>query len=168
MAGHLDSLNARRAPRQWPLGVFIAVIWVCWDMTAKALLENRLVAGPEHVRELTPGLDLLLSYDRPIWPIGSLIGTAAACVVLFLLLFKVRRALLAIGISAGLGGFLGDLIDQWPDQQLTHFLRIHPAGVAMPAFNFSEVGITICALVLTWETLAWFSRRRLGRSSGHG
>jgi lipoprotein signal peptidase len=159
MAANSNPSAGRRGPRQWPLGIFIAVVWVCWDLTAKLLLETRLVPGTEHRRELAAGLDLILSYDRPIWPIGSLLGSAVATVALLLMLIAVRRTLPAIGLSVGLGGFLGDLIDQWPDQELTHFLVFHHFGPTTLAFNFSEVGIGVCALIMVWEALAWAVRR---------
>lgn len=148
-----------RARTQWPLGVFIGIVWACWDLTAKALLEDRLMYGSDHRQVLTPWLDLRLSYDAAVWPAASLLGSAAATVTLLLLLVRIRRASSAVAISLGLGGFLGDLLDQLPDRTLTHFIALHPFGFAIPPFNFSEVGIGAFGVFAAVEML-----RRLARS----
>ncbi len=156
----------REPPAQWPLGIFIAIVWICWDLTAKAEIEDFLAESPGHRQELLPALDLSLSYDQAPWPTGALFASLLAATALLVLLFRIRRTLPAVAISLGLGGFLGDLLDQLPDQQLTHFIVFRPFGIIVPSFNFSELGIAVCGLFLGSKGLQWVVRKTLSQRTG--
>lgn len=153
--------NARiRELGQWPLGIIIATLWIGWDFTAKALVEQRLLYAPALRQTFMPGLDLQLVYDRPPWPIAAMLVSAVAAIVLLLLLFRIRRTAPAVAVALGLGGFLGDLLDQLPDQRLTHFIMLHPFELSFPCFNFSEFGIGALVAYAAIRLVARLARRR--------
>lgn len=127
MPHEAETAPPRRPPAQWPLGVFIAIIWFCWDLTAKVEIEDLLAESPGHRLELTPLLDLSLLYDQAPWPAGALLFSILAAATLVLCLLNTRRTPSAIAVSLGLGGFLGDPLDQLPDQRLTHSIEFRPA-----------------------------------------
>lgn len=59
----------------------------------------------------------------------------------------------AVALGLGMGGFLGDLIDQLPDGRLTQFIVFQPFGLGLSPFNFSEVGIGALVLYAAWTAL---------------
>ena len=73
--------------------------------------------------------------------------------MLLALLFRIRRSVAAFAVGLGMGGFLGDLIDQIPDGRLTQFIAFQPFGLGLPPFNFSEVGIGALVLYAAWAGL---------------
>ncbi len=150
MAERAETGGRIRAYTQWPLGIVIASMWTGWDLAAKAWLEVRLRDAPDHRLPLTPGLDLRLVYDQSPWPTAALLGSALAAILLLALLFRIRRTAPAVAVALGFAGFLGDLLDQLPDRQLTHFIAFRPFGLNVPCFNFSEVGIGALALYAAW------------------
>ncbi|MCP1328386.1 signal peptidase II, partial [Halomonas sp. 707D4] len=67
---------------------------------------------------------------------------------------------LAISLPLIIGGALGNLFDRLVHGYVVDFLSFHVAGWYYPAFNVADIGITLGALGLIWESFMGDRRRR--------
>ncbi|WP_407650111.1 signal peptidase II [Halomonas rhizosphaerae] len=79
---------------------------------------------------------------------------------------RLRRdeTLLAVSLALIIGGALGNLYDRLVHGYVVDFLSFHVAGWYYPAFNVADIGITLGAIGLIWESL--FAERRRARRRG--
>ena len=69
-------------------------------------------------------------------------------------------ALLAIALPLIIGGALGNLYDRLIHGYVVDFLSFHAAGWYYPAFNVADIGITLGAIGLIWESVMGERRRK--------
>ena len=87
---------------------------------------------------------------------GALILSAIAILITLVLIFwliKAKTNITAIGLSAIIGGAIGNVIDRLTHGAVLDFLDFYVNNVHWPAFNAADSFITIGAITLIWESL---------------
>ena len=64
------------------------------------------------------------------------------------------------GLPLIIGGALGNLYDRLIHGYVVDFLSFHAAGWYYPAFNVADIGITLGAIGLIWESVMGERRRK--------
>lgn len=84
------------------------------------------------------------------------------CLGLGVWLGRVRadERLLAASLALLIGGALGNMYDRVVHGHVVDFISLHVAGWYYPAFNLADMGITLGAIGLVWESLIGERRRR--------
>ncbi|APE32542.1 signal peptidase II [Halomonas aestuarii] len=77
---------------------------------------------------------------------------------------KADETLLGVSLALIIGGALGNLYDRLVHGYVVDFLSFHVAGWYYPAFNVADIGITLGAIGLIWES--FFAERRRARRRG--
>ncbi|PRY64268.1 signal peptidase II [Vreelandella songnenensis] len=157
-----------RQPLRW-LWVAVAVIVV--DLTTKAIASSQL--GYLQPVEVLPFFNLTLMHNtgaafsflasHPGWQRWFFAVIAiGASVGLTIWLSRVRadEKLLAISLPLIIGGALGNLYDRLVHGYVVDFLSFHVSGWYYPAFNVADIGITLGAIGLIWESVMGDRRRR--------
>ncbi|MGM0914341.1 MAG: signal peptidase II [Pseudomonadota bacterium] len=91
--------------------------------------------------------------------VGASIG-----LTLWMRRLKRDETLLAASLAMIIGGALGNLYDRLVHGYVVDFLSFHVAGWYYPAFNVADIGITLGAIGLIWESL--FGEKRRARRRG--
>ncbi|GAA3906260.1 signal peptidase II [Halomonas cibimaris] len=100
--------------------------------------------------------------DHPGWQRWLFAGIAvAACAGLgvWLTRLKADEKRLAAALALIIGGALGNLYDRVVYGYVVDFLSFHAAGWYYPAFNVADIGITLGAFGLIWESIVGERRR---------
>lgn len=102
-----------------------------------------------------PGAAFSLFADQPGWQRGFFIGVAllAAGVILYLLYRTRGQRLFCAALALILGGALGNLIDRVRYGYVIDFLDFYLGTWHWPVFNLADVGITVGAGLLIWDSL---------------
>ncbi|XKE45120.1 signal peptidase II [Halomonas organivorans] len=164
---------AEAAPMHKPLRwLWLAVAWVVLDLGTKALASS-LLAYAQPVAVL-PFFDLTLLHntgaafsflaDHPGWQrwFFAIVAVAASVgLTLWLRRLKADEKWLAASLALIIGGALGNLYDRLVHGYVVDFLSFHVAGWYYPAFNVADIGITLGAIGLIWESV--FGERRRAR-----
>ena len=101
--------------------------------------------------------------DHPGWQRWFFATVAiGASIGLTVWLSRVRadEKLLAIALPLIIGGALGNLYDRLIHGYVVDFLSFHVAGWYYPAFNVADIGITLGAVGLIWESFMGDRRRK--------
>ncbi|MDR5867886.1 signal peptidase II [Halomonas koreensis] len=168
--------GAAAAPMHRPLRwLWLAAAWVALDLGTKALASS-LLAYAQPVAVL-PFFDLTLLHntgaafsflaDHPGWQrwLFAAIAVAASIgLTLWMKRLKAGETLLAASLALIIGGALGNLYDRLVHGYVVDFLSFHAAGWYYPAFNVADIGITLGAIGLIWESTIG-ERRRARRPS---
>ena len=168
--GHMSSqVEPMRQPLRW---WWLALAWVVLDLGTKALMSQTLTyATPV---EVLPFFNLTLLHntgaafsflaDHPGWQRWLFAAIAVAATVgLTIWMRRLRRdeKLLGACLALIIGGALGNLYDRLVHGYVVDFLSFHAAGWSYPAFNVADIGITLGAIGLIWESI--FGERRRAR-----
>ncbi len=164
------------APMHRPLRwLWLALAVVVLDLATKYLASGLLnYARPV---EVLPFFDLTLLHNtgaafsflagHPGWQrwffaiiaVGASIG-----LTIWMRRLKRDETLLAVSLALIIGGALGNLYDRLVHGYVVDFLSFHVAGWYYPAFNVADIGITLGAIGLIWESL--FGEKRRARRRG--
>ena len=171
-----NSSPAHKAP-QWPpmrrplRWLWLAVAVIVLDLATKYLASHYLsYAQPV---EVLPFFNLTLLHntgaafsflaEHPGWQRWFFAAIAiGASIGLTVWLSRVRadEKLLAIALPLIIGGALGNLYDRLIHGYVVDFLSFHAAGWYYPAFNVADIGITLGAVGLIWESIMGERRRK--------
>lgn len=158
-----------RRPLLWWL---LAIAWIILDLATKALASSSLTyATPV---EVLPFFNLTLLHntgaafsflaDHPGWQRWFFAAIAVAATIgLSIWMTRLKRDEKVLGACLALiiGGALGNLYDRLVHGYVVDFLSFHAAGWYYPAFNVADIGITVGAIGLIWESI--FAERRRAR-----
>lgn len=92
------------------------------------------------------------------WVFASVAVAASVFLTIWLSRLKADEKLLAFALPLIIGGALGNLYDRLVHGYVVDFLSFHLAGWYYPAFNIADIGITLGAAGMIWESL--FAERR--------
>lgn len=168
-----DQVQPMRRPLLWWL---LAVVWILLDLATKALASSQLsYAAPVDV---LPFFNLTLLHntgaafsflaDHPGWQRWLFAAIAVAATIglsVWMLRLKRDEKLLGACLALIIGGALGNLHDRLVHGYVVDFLSFHAAGWYYPAFNVADIGITVGAIGLIWESI--FAERRRARRENH-
>ncbi|WP_346300252.1 signal peptidase II [Halomonas sp. BM-2019] len=167
------ALPPMQRPLRWLwLSVAIIVLDLATKYAASAWLEY---ARPVEVLPFF-NLTLLHNYgaafsflaDHPGWQrwfFATIAVGASVGLTIWLTRLKRDETLLACSLAAIIGGALGNLYDRLVHGYVVDFLSFHVAGWYYPAFNVADIGITLGAIGLIWESLFGEKRRRARQRS---
>lgn len=164
-----DQVEPMRKPLLWWL---LVIVWIALDLVTKALASGSLTyATPV---EVLPFFNLTLLHntgaafsflaDHPGWQRWLFAAIAvAASIALTIWMTRLKRDEKVLGACLALiiGGALGNLYDRLVHGYVVDFLSFHAAGWYYPAFNVADIGITVGAIGLIWESV--FGERRRAR-----
>jgi len=166
-------MTTHAEPMNQPLRWWILVIaWVALDLGTKALMSQALTyATPV---EVLPFFNFTLLHNtgaafsflagHPGWQRWLFAAIAVGATIgLTVWMSRLRRdeKFLAACLALIIGGALGNLYDRLVHGYVVDFLSFHAAGWYYPAFNVADIGITIGAIGLIWESI--FGERRRAR-----
>ncbi|SJN14830.1 Lipoprotein signal peptidase [Halomonas citrativorans] len=157
-----------RQPLRW---LWLAVAVIVLDLATKAIASSQL--GYLQPVEVLPFFNFTLMHNtgaafsflasHPGWQRWFFAVIAiGASVGLTIWLSRVRadEKLLAISLPLIIGGALGNLYDRLVHGYVVDFLSFHVAGWYYPAFNVADIGITLGAIGLIWESVMGDRRRK--------
>mgnify|MGYP000229245364 FL=1 len=98
------------------------------------------------------------------WFFAAVAVGASIALTVWLSRLKADEKLLAIALPLIIGGALGNLYDRLVHGYVVDFLSFHVAGWYYPAFNIADIGITLGAAGMIWESL-FADRRRNQRKA---
>ena len=145
------------------LGLLIAILAVFVDQLSKWWILV-FVMDPPKVISVTPFFNLVLTWNKGVsfgmfndqGDSGALILSAIAILITLVLIFwliKAKTNITAVGLSAIIGGAIGNVIDRLTHGAVLDFLDFYVNNVHWPAFNAADSFITIGAITLIWESL---------------
>ncbi|MGY4879021.1 signal peptidase II [Vreelandella aquamarina] len=157
-----------RRPLRW---LWLAVAVIVLDLLTKYTASHFLrYAQPV---EVLPFFNLTLLHntgaafsflaDHPGWQrwFFALIAIGASiALTIWLSRIKADEKLLAVALPLIIGGALGNLYDRLVHGYVVDFLSFHAAGWYYPAFNIADIGITLGAVGLIWESVMGDRRRK--------
>ncbi|MFW3615079.1 signal peptidase II [Billgrantia antri] len=158
-----------RKPLRW---LWLAVAVVALDLAVKALMSSLLSYGQPV--EVLPFFNLTLLHntgaafsflaDHPGWQrwFFALVGIGACIgLTIWMSRLKADERFLGAALALVIGGALGNLYDRLVHGYVVDFLSFHVAGWYYPAFNVADIGITLGAIGLIWESV--FEGRKQAR-----
>ncbi len=166
------SVQPMRKPLRW---LWLAVAVVLLDLGTKALMSSVLNYGQPV--EVLPFFNLTLLHNtgaafsflagHPGWQrwffaiiaVGATVG-----LTIWMSRLKADEKLLGASLALIIGGALGNLYDRLVHGYVVDFLSFHVAGWYYPAFNVADIGITLGAIGLIWESV--FEGRKQSRRRG--
>ncbi len=168
----VTSVAPMRRPLRW---LWLAAAVVVLDLATKALMSSMLSYGQPV--EVLPFFNLTLLHNtgaafsflagHPGWQrwffalvaVGATIG-----LTIWMSRLKADEKLLGASLALIIGGALGNLYDRLVHGYVVDFLSFHVAGWYYPAFNVADIGITLGAIGLIWESV--FEGRKQARRRG--
>jgi signal peptidase II len=94
------------------------------------------------------------------WLFAAIAVGASVGLSIWLLRLKADEKRLAVALALIIGGALGNLFDRLVHGYVVDFLSFHAAGWYYPAFNIADIGITLGAIGLIWESIVGERRRK--------
>ncbi|MBB3141664.1 signal peptidase II [Halomonas organivorans] len=163
--------GAQAAPMHKPLRwLWLAVAWIALDLGTKALASATL--GYARPLEVLPFFNLTLLHNTGAafsflaehpgwqrWLFAAIAVAASIGLTLWMKRLKAGETLLAASLALVIGGALGNLYDRLVHGYVVDFLSFHAAGWYYPAFNVADIGITLGAIGLIWESTIGERRR---------
>ncbi|TFH87150.1 lipoprotein signal peptidase [Billgrantia azerbaijanica] len=154
-------------PLRW---LWLAAALLALDLATKALASSLLAYGQPVA--VLPFFDLTLLHntgaafsflaDHPGWQrwfFAAIAVAASVGLTIWMSRLKADERLMAAALAAIIGGALGNLYDRLVHGYVVDFLSFHVAGWYYPAFNVADIGITLGAIGLIWESLFGEKRR---------
>ncbi len=148
-----------------------AILLILLDQLSKYLADTQLVYGQPNA--LLPVLDITLHYNPGAafsflsdaggwqrWFFAAIAIGASIGLTVWLSRVRADEKLLAIALPLIIGGALGNLYDRLIHGYVVDFLSFHAAGWYYPAFNVADIGITLGAIGLIWESVMGERRRK--------
>ncbi|WP_280553751.1 signal peptidase II [Halomonas sp. 25-S5] len=171
-AGGAIAVPPMRRPLRW---LWLALAVVVLDLATKYLAGGLLdYARPVAV---LPFFDLTLLHNTGAafsflaghpgwqrWLFAAIAVGASIGLTVWMRRLKRDETLLGVSLALIIGGALGNLYDRLVHGYVVDFLSFHVAGWYYPAFNVADIGITLGAIGLIWESL--FAERRRARRRG--
>ncbi|MBB3191675.1 signal peptidase II [Halomonas cerina] len=99
------------------------------------------------------------------WLFAAIAVGASIGLTVWMRRLKRDETLLAVSLALIIGGALGNLYDRLVHGYVVDFLSFHVAGWYYPAFNIADIGITLGAIGLIWESVFGEKRRARKRNS---
>ncbi|WP_043488000.1 signal peptidase II [Halomonas halodenitrificans] len=159
-------------PLRW---LWLTLAVVALDLATKAAATAWL--GYARPVEVLPFFNLTLLHntgaafsflaDHPGWQrwvFAAIAVGASIGLTLWMRRLKRDEVLLAASLAMIIGGALGNLYDRLVHGYVVDFLSFHAAGWYYPAFNVADIGITLGAIGLIWESV--FGEKRRARKRG--
>ena len=150
----------------WLAGLVIAI-----DLGTKAIATAMLTYGDPV--PVLPSFNLTLLYNTGAafsfladaagwqrWFFAAIAIGASIGLTVWLSRIRADEKLLAIALPLIIGGALGNLYDRLIHGYVVDFLSFHAAGWYYPAFNVADIGITLGAIGLIWESVMGERRRK--------
>jgi signal peptidase II len=166
------SVAPMRKPLRW---LWLAVAVVVLDLGTKALMSSLLDYG--RPVEVLPFFDLTLLHNTGAafsflaghagwqrWFFAVIAVGASIGLTIWMSRLKTDEKLLGASLALIIGGALGNLYDRLVHGYVIDFLSFHVAGWYWPAFNVADIGITLGAIGLIWESV--FEGRKQARRRG--
>ncbi|NOG31789.1 lipoprotein signal peptidase [Halomonas sp. TBZ9] len=171
-AGSQAPLAPMRQPLRW---LWLALVVIALDLATKYAASHWLnYAQPV---EVLPFFNLTLLHNTGAafsflaghpgwqrWFFAAVAIGASIALTVWLSRLKTDEKLLAIALPLIIGGALGNLYDRLVHGYVVDFLSFHVAGWYYPAFNIADIGITLGAAGMIWESL-FADRRRKQRKA---
>jgi signal peptidase II len=164
-------LFAHRAAPALSSWLALSALVLVLDQATKVLVVQRFGLG-ERLAVLPGWLDLTLVYNRGAafsflagadgWQrwFFTVIGIAASCFILWLLVKHGSQRLFGLALALILGGAIGNVIDRLLRGQVVDFVLAHwQDRWYFPAFNVADSAITVGAVLLILDELL-----RVGKS----
>lgn len=163
------SVAPMHKPLRW---LWLAAAVVVLDLATKALMSS-LLSYAQPV-EVLPFFNLTLLHNtgaafsflagHPGWQrwFFALVAVGASIgLTIWMRRLKSDERLLGASLALLIGGALGNLYDRLVHGYVVDFLSFHVAGWYYPAFNVADIGITLGAIGLIWESI--FEGRKQAR-----
>ena len=142
--------------------IFLLSFLVFLDQASKTFLITYLKEKPGYMVELTPMINLVYAWNYGISfglfrdyyqysNIAFLMLNSIITLYLCYLTIKAKSCLSFIGLTAIVGGALGNLVDRVLRGAVFDFIYFYYENFSFPAFNFADSFITIGAAILIWE-----------------
>ena len=161
-------MRVDKANLRW---LWLSIVVLAVDQLSKwAALAGLSYAHPV---EVLPFFDLTLLYNTGAafsfladhdgwqrWFFVFLAGVITAALLAWLVFVAIRDWRVKAGITAVIGGAIGNVIDRVAYGHVVDFLDFHVAGWHWPAFNIADAAITIGVALIIWAEL-----RPAGRES---
>lgn len=170
-AGTLERVSMER-PLRW---LWLTLAVVALDLATKAAATAWL--GYARPVEVLPFFNLTLLHNTGAafsflaghpgwqrWLFAAIAVGASIGLTLWMRRLKRDEVLLAASLAMIIGGALGNLYDRLVHGYVVDFLSFHAAGWYYPAFNVADIGITLGAIGLIWESV--FGEKRRARKRG--
>ncbi|XGA79612.1 signal peptidase II [Halomonas sp. CH40] len=171
-AGSQAPLAPMHQPLRW---LWLALVVIVLDLATKYAASHWLnYAQPV---EVLPFFNLTLLHNTGAafsflaghpgwqrWFFAAVAIGASIALTVWLSRLKTDEKLLAIALPLIIGGALGNLYDRLVHGYVVDFLSFHVAGWYYPAFNIADIGITLGAAGMIWESL-FADRRRKQRKA---
>jgi signal peptidase II len=174
--GGQDAVPPMHKPLRWLwLALAVIVLDLATKYAASAWLEYARPVEVLPVFDLTllhnPGAAFSFLAGHPGWQrwffaviaVGASVG-----LTVWLSRLKADERPLAVSLALIIGGALGNLYDRLVHGHVVDFLSFHLAGWYYPAFNVADIGITLGAIGLIWESTLGERRRERRRTSTKG
>lgn len=157
-----------RRPLRW---LWLAVAVIVLDLLTKYAASHFLsYAQPV---EVLPFFNLTLLHNTGAafsfladhsgwqrWFFATVAIGASIGLTVWLSRIRADEKLLAIALPLIIGGALGNLYDRLIHGYVVDLLSFHVAGWYYPAFNVADIGITLGAVGLIWESFMGDRRRK--------
>ncbi|MDR5864311.1 signal peptidase II [Halomonas campisalis] len=153
-------------PLRW---LWLAAAVVVLDLATKALASALLTYGQPVA--VLPFFNLTLLHNHGAafsfladhggwqrWFFAVIAVGASIGLTIWMSRLKAHEKLLGAALALIIGGALGNLYDRMVHGYVVDFLSFHFAGWYYPAFNVADIGITLGAIALIWESI--FDGRR--------
>lgn len=166
-----DGNDAGAPPMRRPLlWLWLAAAVVLLDLGTKALASALLgYAQPVAVLPFfnltllhNPGAAFSFLANHPGWQrwfFAAIAVGASVGLTIWMSRLRADEKLLGASLALIIGGALGNLHDRLVHGYVVDFLSFHVAGWYYPAFNVADIGITLGAIGLIWESVVGERRR---------
>ncbi|MBA2780582.1 signal peptidase II [Billgrantia kenyensis] len=171
-SNHGAAVAPMRKPLRW---LWLAIAVVLLDLGTKALMSSLLSYGQPV--EVLPFFNLTLLHNTGAafsfladgagwqrWFFAVVAVGASIGLTFWMSRLKADEKLLGASLALIIGGALGNLYDRLVHGYVIDFLSFHAAGWYWPAFNVADIGITLGAIGLIWESV--FEGRKQARRRG--
>lgn len=158
-------------PLRW---LWLAAAVVLLDLGTKALMSSVLSYGQPV--EVLPFFNFTLLHNTGAafsflaghpgwqrWLFATIAVAASIGLTIWMRRLRADDKLLGAALALLIGGALGNLYDRLVHGYVVDFLSFHVAGWYYPAFNVADIGITLGAIGLIWESI--FEGRKQARRS---
>ena len=149
--------------RQWRWALPVAASTALTDVITKDIVQARFAYGERLavteflnlVFVLNPGAAFSFLAGAGGWqkPVLLAFGAIVSAVIAFWLVRREMNSVAALGLSAVLGGALGNVIDRARHGAVVDWLDFHVAGWHWPAFNVADIGISVGATALVFDAV---------------
>jgi len=163
-----DTLPPMHRPQRW---LWLTLCVLALDLATKYAASSLLGYGqPVEVLPFfnltllhNPGAAFSFLASHPGWQrwlFAAIAVGASVGLSIWLLRLKADEKRLAVALALIIGGALGNLFDRLVHGYVVDFLSFHAAGWYYPAFNIADIGITLGAIGLIWESIVGERRRK--------